>query len=117
MVSDRRGSVTKISAGILSRRVKKGKWWHMSDGAAKGNNPTLWEKFLADLDEKLQLGLLDRLRRITAYHFESDILFLEAANPDDDTYLRKGVNFTQLELLAQDSTKVREVRLRSISEA
>jgi hypothetical protein len=89
----------------------------MSDGAAKGNNPTLWEKFLADLDEKLQLGLLDRLRRITAYHFESDILFLEAANPDDDAYLRKGVNFTQLELLAQDSTKVREVRLRSISEA
>ena len=49
----------------------------MSDGAAKGNNPVLWDKFLADLDEKLQLGLLDRMRRVQAYHFESDTLFLE----------------------------------------
>lgn len=85
----------------------------MSDGEAKGNNPTLWEKFLADLDEKLQLGLLDRLRRTKAYHFESDTLFLEAGSPEDEAYLKKPATFTQLELLAQDSTKVREVRLRS----
>ena len=87
----------------------------MSDGAAKGNNPTLWEKFLADVDEKLQLGLLDRLRRVKAYHFESDTLFLEAGNSDDDAYLRKGATFTQLELLAQDSTKVRFVRIRELA--
>ncbi len=87
----------------------------MSDGAAKGNNPKLWEKFLADLDEKLQLGLLDRLRRVKAYHFESDTLFLEAGTPEDDAYLRKGVNFTQLELLAQDSTKVQVVKVRELT--
>ena len=87
----------------------------MSDGAAKGNNPTLWEKFLADVDEKLQLGLLDRLRRVKAYHFESDTLFLEAGTPDDDAYLRKGATFTQLELLAQDSTKVRVVKIRELA--
>lgn len=88
----------------------------MSDGVAKGNNPTLWEKFLADLDEKLQLGLLDRLRRVHAYHFESETLFLEAGSPDDETYLQKGSHFTQLCLLAQDSTGVTEVKFRSIRE-
>jgi hypothetical protein len=88
----------------------------MSDGVAKGNNPTLWEKFLADLDEKLQLGLLDRLRRVHAYHFESDTLFLEAGSREDETYLQKGAHFTQLCLLAQDSTGVTEVKFRSISE-
>jgi hypothetical protein len=88
----------------------------MSDGVAKGNNPTLWEKFLADLDEKLQLGLLDRLRRVHAYHFESETLFLEAGSPDDESYLQKGSHFTQLCLLAQDSTGVTEVKFRSITE-
>ena len=101
MTSDQRGSVTK------------GLGWTMSDGAAKGNNPKLWEKFLADLDEKLQLGLLDRLRRVTAYHFESETLFLEAGSPDDEAYLQKGANFTQLCLLAQDSTGVESVKIRA----
>ena len=87
----------------------------MSDGVAKGNNPKLWDKLLADLDEKLQLGLLDRLRRVQAYHFESEILFLEAGSPDDEAYLKKGSHFTQLCLLAQDSTGVTEVKFRSIS--
>lgn len=89
----------------------------MSDGVAKGNNPKLWEKFLADLDEKLQLGLLDRLRRVQAYHFESEILFIEAGSADDETYLQKGSHFTQLCLLAQDSTGVTDVKFRPISPA
>ena len=87
----------------------------MSDGVAKGNNPALWEKFLADLDEKLQLGLLDRLRRVQAYHFESDTLFLEPGSKEDEAYLQKGAQFTQLCLLAQDSTKVTEVKLRPVA--
>jgi len=87
----------------------------MSDGVAKGNNPKLWEKLLADLDEKLQLGLLDRLRRVHAYHFESDTLFIEAGSVDDEAYLQKGSHFTQLSLLAQDATGVTEVKFRSIS--
>ena len=31
----------------------------MTEETAKGNNPQLWDKLLANLDEKLQLGLLD----------------------------------------------------------
>ena len=87
----------------------------MSDGAAKGNNPVLWKKFLADLDEKLQLGLLDRMRRVQAYHFESDILFLEPGSKEDEAYLQKGAQFTQLCLLAQDSTGVSEVKFRPVA--
>ncbi|MEY4667659.1 MAG: hypothetical protein RL518_358 [Pseudomonadota bacterium] len=84
----------------------------MSDGVAKGNNPVLWEKFLADLDEKLQLGLLDRMRRVQAYHFESDTLFVEPGSKEDEAYLKKSAQFTQLCLLAQDSTGVTEVKFR-----
>jgi hypothetical protein len=85
----------------------------MTESKERGNNPELWEKLLSDLDEKLQLGLLDRLRRVAAYHFESDLLFLDPATPDDAAYLTKGSTFQQLELLAQDATKVREVRVCS----
>jgi hypothetical protein len=85
----------------------------MSEGSAKGNNPALWDKFLADLDDKLQLGLLDRLRRVQAYHFESETLFIEAGSPEDEAYLQKGAQFQQLALLAEHSTGVREVKIRS----
>lgn len=100
MLSDRRG-------GLYQERRA------MSEGAAKGNNPALWDKFLADLDEKLQLGLLDRLRRVQAYHFESEILFIEPGSADDESYLNKGAQFQQLVLLAEHSTGVREVKIRS----
>ena len=83
----------------------------MTESRGRGNNPDLWDKLLSDLDEKLQLGLLDRLRRAAAYHFESDILFIDPATPEDATYLTKGATLQQLELLAQDATKVREVRV------
>ena len=86
---------------------------YMTDSKSRGNNPELWQKLLEDLDEKLQLGLLDRLRRVAAYHFESDILFIEPANPEDATYLTKGATFQQLELLAQDATNIREIRVCS----
>lgn len=85
----------------------------MNDSGVRGNNPELWEKLLSELDEKLQLGLLDRLRRIAAYHFESDILFVDPSNAEDANYLSKGSTLQQLELYAQDATKVREVRLCS----
>jgi hypothetical protein len=87
----------------------------MSNGSTKGNNPELWSKLLADLDEKLQLGLLDKLRRIQGYHFEGDTLFLEAASEDDEAYLSKSATLQHLELLAQDATGVREVRIKKRS--
>ena len=85
----------------------------MTSGSAKGNNPVLWEKLVNELDEKLQLGLLDRVRRVKAYHFESDILFIEFANEDDEGYFKKGGSLQHLELIAQDATGVRELRIRS----
>ena len=85
----------------------------MSDGAVKGNNPDLWQKLLAELDEKLQLGLLDRMKRVRAYHFESDTLFIELGNEEDEKYFKNGGSFQHLELIAQDATRVREVRLRT----
>lgn len=86
----------------------------MTDRAAKGNNPVLWDKLLTELDEKLQLGLLDRMRRVKAYHFESDTLFIEFASADDENYFKKGGTLQHLGLFAQDITGVREVRIRSV---
>ena len=85
----------------------------MSDSKARGNSPELWEKLLTELDEKLQLGLLDRLRRVTAYHFETEILFIDPATLEDSTYLTKGTTFQQLEIFAQGATDIREVRICS----
>jgi hypothetical protein len=84
----------------------------MSNGSTKGNNPELWQKLLSDLDEKLQLGLLDKLRRIHGYHFEGDILFIEAGSDEDETYLSKPATLQHLEVLAQDATRVRELRIK-----
>ena len=87
----------------------------MSDGKVKGNNPELWGKLLEDLDEKLQLGLLDKLRRVQGYHFEGQVLFLEAGSEDDEAYLSKPATFTQLNVLAQESTGVEEVKIKQRS--
>lgn len=85
----------------------------MSEGKARGNNPERWQKLLSDLDEKLQLGLLDRLRRVNAYHFETEILFIEPATSADESYLTKGPTLQQLALLAQDATEVEDVKICS----
>lgn len=83
----------------------------MNASSLKGNNPELWEKFLAELDDKLQLGLLDRLRRITAYHFENDILYLETSIAEDEQYLKKPAVAQQLILFAEEVTGVKEVKI------
>ena len=84
----------------------------MSQASAKGNNPELWDRLLAELDDKLQLGLLDRMKRVKAYHFESGTLFIELGNSEDEGYFKKGGALQHLELIAQDATGVRELRLR-----
>ena len=86
----------------------------MNSTAGKGNNPTLWDKLLNDLDEKLQLGLLDKLKRIAAYHFESDILFIQPGSQEDEDYLKKESVLQQLELLAQDSVKIDKVKIKKL---
>ena len=72
----------------------------------KGNNSELWDKLLAHLDDKLQLGLLDHLRRCQSYHFENDSLFIVAADENDFDYLNKDTAQTQLQLLAQDAVGI-----------
>lgn len=83
-----------------------------SDKVTNGNNPELWTKLIEMLDEKLQLALLDRIRRTHAYHFEKETLILEAGSNDDEQYLKKPSTLQQLELLAQDATGVREVKIK-----
>ncbi len=78
---------------------------------AKGNNQEKWNRFLAVLDEKLLLGLLDKVRKTNSYHFEEDILFLEAATKEDYEYLNKDSVLQQIQLLAQDATGIKTVRI------
>ena len=86
----------------------------MSDGNPHGNSPHQWTKLLELLDEKLQLGLLDKLRRVNAYHFESSVLIIEPGTPEDETYLRKPATNQQLIVFAQDATGVTEVQIRAL---
>lgn len=78
----------------------------------RGNNPGLWDKLLSVLDERLQLGLLDRLRRVASYHFEDQILLIEAGSPEDEKYLSRPTVLQQLQLLAQDAVGVEKLTLR-----
>ena len=87
----------------------------MNPSAKRGNNPERWDRLLADLDDKLQLGLLEHLKRVTSYHFEEDILYIEAADLKDQEYLlREGV-ITQLKLLAEASIRTDNVKIKKIA--
>lgn len=86
----------------------------MFPSSARGNNPERWEKFLTALDEKLQLGLLDYLKRVQSYHFEEDVLFVVPGNADDLKYLQKDSVFQQLQILAQDATRVTTVKVKAV---
>ena len=89
----------------------------MTEGSkTKGNNPLLWDKLLVELDEKLQLGLLDKLRRIEAYHFEGDTLIIEPSSAEDEEYLTRSATIQQLAVYAQDATGVQDVKVKSPSE-
>ena len=97
------------SAGL--RRLKGEK-----QQMTRGNSPEAWNRLLSDLDEKLQLGLLDRLKRVASYHVEDETLFIEPGSPDDAQYLTKDTVFQQLELLAQETVKVERVKIKLRSE-
>jgi hypothetical protein len=84
----------------------------ISPTSRKGNDPERWNKFLETLDEKLQLGLLEYLRRVSSYHFEEEILYIEPSSQEDLEYLTKDTVFQQLELLAQDAIKIESVKIK-----
>jgi hypothetical protein len=77
----------------------------------KGNNPAAWEKFLSVLDDKMQFNLLDRVRKVSGYHFESDTLYIEASTPSEAEFLNKSLQ--TLTLFAIDACKVKEVKIKS----
>ena len=74
----------------------------MTPSSAKGNSPEVWNKLLEFVDEKLQLGLLDHLSRVSSYHFEDDVLFIQPSNQSDYDYLKRDTNHQQLLFLAQE---------------
>lgn len=84
------------------------------NSSAKGNKPELWQKFLDALDEKLQLGLLDQLKKIASYHFEEDILYIQPGSAEQEEYLKKDPVFHQLELLAQDAIGIDKVKIKKL---
>lgn len=86
------------------------------NAAQKGSDPEKWSKLLELLDDKLQLGMLDHLERITAYHFEDDTLVIEPATEKDADYLSDSAQIQQLEVFAQTATGVKNVKLRKPSE-
>lgn len=85
----------------------------MNAKVTKGNNPELWQRLLDSLDEKLQLNLLGHLQKISAYHFEDDVLFIDPGSPEEEEFFRRDSVFQQLQLLAQDAVKVDRVKIKS----
>ena len=77
--------------------------------AKKGNNPQLWNELLEILDERLQLGLLEHLKRVKSYHFEDNSLFIEAPNEQDYEYLNREAVLQQLQTFAADICKVEKL--------
>lgn len=89
----------------------------MTNTSSKGNDPERWEKLLEGLDEKLQLGLLGKLNKVAAYHFEESVLFVQPGSKEDEEYLRKDAVFQQFQLLAQDLIKIEKVAIRDYQPA
>ncbi len=86
----------------------------MEPTAARGNSPDRWSKLLQSLDDKLQLGILDHLRKIKSYHFEEDVLFIDPSTPECERYLSKDTVIQQLQLLAHDAVQVEKVKIKKL---
>jgi hypothetical protein len=84
--------------------------------SAKGNNPDLWNKLLETVDEKLQLGLLDHLRHIRAYHFEASTLYLDPGTKEVEAYFKREGILQTLKFLAQDAIKIEDVQIKILQE-
>jgi len=78
----------------------------------RGNAPDLWAKLITSLDEKLQLGLLTKIRNVAAYHIETNTLFIEPGSVEDEKYFAKDAVIQQLKLFAGDTMNVTEVKIK-----
>lgn len=86
----------------------------MSSSKSKGNNPELWDKLIELLDDRLQLGLLDYLSRVSSYHFEDDTLFIVPGGAEDQKYFQRESVFQQLQIFAGEATKVARVKIKPL---
>lgn len=73
----------------------------------------LWQSLLAALDEKLQLGLLNHLKRCDSYDIDHDTLFITPANEADEEYLQREETVQHLLLIAEDSIGSKAIVIRS----
>lgn len=71
----------------------------------------LWKTLLDALDEKLQLGLLELLKRSHSYDIEDGTLCITPVNEVDEEYLRKDETSRHLLLIAEDSIGVTQVTI------
>jgi hypothetical protein len=72
-----------------------------------------WNALLAALDDRLQLGLLDKLSRVEKYVIVDDALVLTVPLNDDRIYLSKDNVLTQLTVTALDFFPVQVVRIQA----
>lgn len=86
----------------------------MTAGDPKGNYPERWDKLLQGIDERLQLGLLDQLKKVAAYHFEEDVLYIEPSDPTNQSYLMRSSNLQQLQILAAELVQIERVKIKSL---
>lgn len=80
---------------------------------AHGNDQKRWQKLLELLDEKLQLGLLDQLRRVHCYYFEQDTLYLEPSDTTNAESLTREPLLQQLQLFARATMGVKDVVVKA----
>lgn len=88
----------------------------MEDSAKKGNNSIIWQALLECLSEKLQLNLLDKLRRVQSYHCEENVLYISPGNEADVAYFKKDAVMAQLTLHAQSCFKNNNLKVTILSE-
>jgi hypothetical protein len=85
----------------------------MHPSCKKGNNPEAWNKLLELLDDKLQLGLLDHLKRVASYHIEDKTLTIQPETQKDHDYLNKNSVAQQLVVFAGEACKCDKVLLNT----
>ncbi|HMO02947.1 MAG TPA: hypothetical protein PKD37_07870 [Oligoflexia bacterium] len=77
----------------------------------RGNNAEAWDLLVQSLDDKLQFALLERIKRVAAYHLEDTTLIIQPGNADDFEYLNTTTILQQLSIFAEAAIGVKEVKL------
>lgn len=62
-----------------------------------------WENLLLMLDDRLQLGLLNKLEALNGHYLEGDTIILETNNQLDFEYLSKPQVKQQIELFLKET--------------